>query len=480
MEESKKQSKIGSKEAQSILWNNGILHWKLTPTQKEIYDFIHGNKAKTVVISASRRLGKSYALALIAIEQCLQKENAIVKFIAPQGKMVKTILRPIMRDILKDCPVDLRPDYRANEQLYRFPNGSEIHMAGSDNGNAENIRGGSATMCIIDEAGFCTDLNYIVQYILIPTTTTTRGKIILASTPPKSADHDFVHFIKEAVHKNAFIKKTIYDNPMLTKEQLEEIIEAMNGVDTPAFRREYMAELIQDEEDSVIPEFTDTIEKAVVKEWKMPPYYNSYVSMDIGVRDLTVVLFAYYDFKNAKVIIEDELVMNGKQMLTETLALAIKKKEEAIFCHPILKEPYPVYLRIADNNNLVLLQDLTAKYKINFLPTAKDNKDAAINHLRTLIKAERVLINPRCKTLIQHLKFATWNKARTSYDRSADKGHYDAVDALVYLCRNIQFSKNPYPAHYGISTGDESFFNITNKEENATYKWVKDIFNVKK
>jgi hypothetical protein len=40
------------------------------------------------------------------------------------------------------------------------------------------------------------------------------------------------------------------------------------------------------------------------------------------------------------------------------------------------------------------------------------------------------------------------------FGRSPDNGHYDCVDALIYLCRNIVFSKNPYPAHYDLGVGD--------------------------
>jgi len=44
---------------------------------------------------------------------------------------------------------------------------------------------------------------------------------------------------------------------------------------------------------TVIPEFTEDKVKVLVKETERPLHYNSYVSIDFGYRDWTVVLFGY-------------------------------------------------------------------------------------------------------------------------------------------------------------------------------------------
>ena len=70
------------------------------------------------------------------------------------------------------------------------------------------------------------------------------------------------------------------------------------------------------------------------------------------------------------------------------------------------------------------------------------------------------------------MKNATWNKSRKSYERSPDAGHYDAIDALKYLVRNIQQNKNPYPANFGKGYG-ENWFN--NKEEPKVSKELQKV-----
>lgn len=447
---------ITREQAIRSLWRKATIHWKLDPNQMDMYKLATKSQHSIVVIGSSRQLGKSYFLCTLAIETCLKKPNVIVKYVAPKVKDVRRFTAPLIRDICSDAPEDLIPKYRSNEHVFRFSNGSEIQLAGTDNGHAESIRGNRAHLCIIDEAGFCDDLSYIVNSILLPTTTTTNGKIVMASTPPKSADHEFMNFMREAEINGAFIKKTIYDNPRLTKDAIDRLAKAAGGVDSVDFKREYMVEIITSIDDAIVPEFNKELKSKVVKEWPRPPFYDIYLGMDIGFNDLTVVLLAYYDFRAAKVIIEDEIVFGGRQLVTDTLASEIKRKEALLFTTPGGGQK-PVLLRVADDNNPILLNDLATKHSITFVPSLKDNAEAALNNMRLLIKNEQIIINPRCVTLISHLQNGIWNKSRTSYSRSSDKGHADAIDALKYLCRAINFTKNPYPAGYDLNLGS-SFY----------------------
>jgi hypothetical protein len=169
--------------------------------------------------------------------------------------------------------------------------------------------------------------------------------------------------------------------------------------------------------------------------------------MDIGGNDLTVILFGFYDFMSATIVIQDELVFNRK-VLTDEIAFAIQYKELELWW---FKAPL---LRVADNNNIILLNDLSAKHGLHFTPTMKDDKLAQLNNMRILLKRKKILINPKCRTLISHLRGATWNKQRTSYSKSPDKGHYDALDALLYFVRNVNMNKNPYPENHNFSSSD--------------------------
>ena len=251
----------------------------------------------------SRQLGKSFVLAVIATEICLRQENAVVKYVIPKKNTIKNILTKNMKIILKDCPPDIMPEWKDNEKIWRFPNGSEIQAAGTDNQSYDTIRGGTCHGWMVDEAGFCSDLEEVIYNVLIPTTTMTGGRGIISSTPdPKDPEHDFVRiFVEMALEQGKLHKYTLYDNPRLTPDEIARIENRYpGGKNNPKFRAEYMCEIIRDQDSMVLPEFdTDAENDIVVKEINRPAYYDTYVAMDIGGKDFTAVIFGFYDFLRA-------------------------------------------------------------------------------------------------------------------------------------------------------------------------------------
>jgi hypothetical protein len=454
-------------EARRLLWHKGILTWKLDSFQKEVLDLFKKEKSKILVLNCSRRGGKSFFLAVMAIEQCLQTPKSVVKILQPTTKMLKDNLRQVWEQIFEDCPSEIKPKFDRQQNVYEFPNGSIIQLAGIDNKNHEKLRGGNSDLCIVDEAGFCDDLSYAIQSVLLPTTLLTKGKIILASTPPPVETHDFVKYVKSADEKGTLIHKTIYDImelcrqdevPRITEDIIDDIIDQYpGGKADPAFRREYMAEIVQDSESSGVPEATKELVDDITTEWPKPIFCDKYVSMDIGLRDLTVILFGYYDYDNGILYIEDEKTLSGKQVTIEAISNAVKRTEEELWTDPLTGEQQQPTMRVADND-LIVINDLQQGYGLTFIPTKKTDKEAHINFLRTQLLHRKIYINPRCKKLLNHLRFAQWDRARSKFKRSIDGHHYDALDALIYMVRNVTWGKNPYPRGYRAVSGPDSFY----------------------
>lgn len=461
MKKSQKRKKdLSQNQAAKILWGKGILKWKLTALQKEIYDQFHDDSDDITTMLIARQTGKSFLLSILALEVCLRKPDAVVKFVTPKLKMVKNILNKNMKAILKDCPLELKPEWMEGEKIWRFPNGSEIQAAGADNQNYDNIRGGTCDFWVVDEAGFCNDLDEVVYSVLIPTTTMTGGSGILSSTPdPKSPEHTFIkEFVEPAEAAGRLFKYTIDDNTRLTPSEVAKIVSRYpTGRKHPRFRAEYLCEIVRDYDSLVMPEFDGDAQVEIVSDdVKLPRFYDYYLSMDIGGKDFTVILIAYHDFVNNQVVVLDEIVLREKQN-TKSIASSIKKKLEWYFGEK------PPYMMFADNNNIILLNDLQLEHKLNFTATRKDNKEAAINQVRLKILNRDIVIHSRCTTLIAHMKNATWSKRSSGkngyreFARSADDGHYDAVDALIYLVRNVVYSKNPYPNDYGMLSSSNHY-----------------------
>lgn len=451
-------SKLTKKEIQDALWRRGELSWKMHSVQKEMYElYTNAGPRSTLVWLLSRQTGKSYCLALIALMEAIKEPNSIVKLLTDTKLHVQTIFEPLFNEILQDCPEDVKPTYLPSKFIYAFPNGSQIQMAGTDANNAERLRGQKSRCVLVDEAGFCNKLNYNFYSILFPTTTHTGGKLILASTPSEEPDHDFVGFIEQAEQEGTLTKKTLFDNPLLSDAQKQEIVNKFpGGENNPQFRREYKCEIIRDETKTVIPEFDETLIPEVVKVYSKPPFYTPYVAMDLGFKDLTVVLFGYYDFKSDKVIIEDEIVKKGKELKLNEFAQEIIDKENTVWLNILTNEVFKPEVRVSDVDLIVIQEINRASYgQLNFQAISKPPgyKLPLINQLRVMLQSGKIIINPKCETLIRHLKNARWkNTDKDDFARSPDDGHYDAVDALLYLIKSVNYNKNPYPKSYNVNT----------------------------
>lgn len=440
---------------------------------KKTYDITVDNKTHLFLMANGLVTHNSYTLLILAFEYAMQNPKSIIKFIQPEVKMIKDNIRPTIDEILIDCPLELQPDYKTHDNTYFFKNGSRLQLAGTDNGNYMKLRGSNCHLALIDEAGFCTDLKHIINYILIPTTTLTKGRIILASTTPPDPAHDFVTtYMQQAEQKGTFIKRTILDAienskyepaPRFTPDILNEIVQSLElegGAESDSFRTEYLCQLIHNSDMAVVPEFTPELEKEIVMPWRTPPFCDRYVSMDIGFQDMTAILFGYYDFMNGVLVIQDEIVLKGKEVTADKVNILIRQKEDQLWTSPVTGEFQAPYKRVSDNN-LIFLNDLAITHNLVFTPTDKHQKDAYINKMRTMISSNRIIIDPKCVVTVSHLKNATWDKTRKTFKRSSDSGHFDTIDALAYMVRNLDENKNPYPANFrfsGLGSSDNVFY----------------------
>lgn len=427
-------------QARNALWYRGLVNWKLRDFQLEIYDAI---KAKSLepqnvfVLHASRRLGKSYLLCVIALEKALSQPNMVIKYCASAAKQLRELIIPMMSEILSDCPKNLKPTFNKAQLTFTFRNKSMILLHGLDEGRVENIRGSKCDLAIIDESGFVDQLNYAVKSVIFPMTLTTAGQIILSSNSPLSPDHDFCQvFTPEAITNDSYMKRTIYDNKTLTVEDIERVAKQYGGLNSTDFRREFLCEFVVDMNSSIVPEFADAKEELIVSETVLPPFYNPIVTIDLGFNDSTAVVFGYYDFVRAKTIIQAELLL--QKVNSKTLVEKCLEVEASLWGE---KSP----MRFADGQ-LFTINDICTVHKYIVSPVKKDVLEAQVNSLRLDIQNRKISISDKCVQLIHQCSTGTWNKSKTEFARSGSN-HQDLLASLIYLVRHIS-KMNPFPVNY--------------------------------
>jgi hypothetical protein len=422
------------------------------------------------VNNCSRRLGKSFKKCLQGIEVCLQIPEGQARLIAPTQKMLRNITLPIIRTIIRDAPADVRPVWKQIDSLWFFPSTrAELHVAGANNNHEDDSRGVAAHWIGIDEAGFIDRLQYLVADVLMPQLLTTRqdtngqfGKLSLSSTPPPTPAHEFVDMAQAAQLVKAYSEYDIFQSGY-SPEIIELFRKEANGPawkpgdpDSTTWLREYLCKFVVDKNLAIVPEWNDTY----IAEWPRSDFfrfYHLYNGMDLGVSDFTVCLFGYYDFKAARLVIEDEVVMRGPQMTTPLLAAAIKARRTALW--PKVEADgtllhRDIYRAVADNDNPLLLNDLAALHGVYFQPVVKDSLHAMVNAIRILIGSGRLVVHPRCAHLTGCLRYGVWEdlKRRKWFNSGPDKfGHFDALAALMYLIRNLDEQTNPVPDTLGLN-----------------------------
>ncbi len=417
-----------------------MLSWKLHSGQKIVYTAIRAlpRDVKEALALIARRWGKSYAGCVMAFEDCLRTPGSSVAVIAPTIKHAGNIVAPLIREIMEDAPKGLVRQAKS-QYKYIFTNGSELILGGFDTA-VESFRGLKLWNIYLEESGQAPqdEYDYIINSVLMPTLLHTPGRIIHLTTLSPIPNHPLhTATIPNTKLDSAFFSYDIYENPMLTPEDIEEFCKAMGGPDSAAWKRECLNLIARDESILCVPEFD---EKIHVKDLAMPEKHHVWVSGDTGgTRDKTVLHWLTYDFVNDRIYIFDELGFDNTTA-TETIVKAATLKEASYQA--------PMFRRVDASGQTHV--DLMQTYGYPAILPDKTSLDASVNLIRFGITQGQVVISPKCKLLIATLESQTFNKQRTDLERTKALGHGDALMSAVYGIRHA-FKDNPYPKFFKVN-----------------------------
>lgn len=449
------QEEIAKKEAKRRLWKKGELSWKFQrhPWGKEMYDFVRAHWGQHVHFRVHRRGIKSSTGLIIGIEECLRMPGIDVGVVCKTERQVQNIVDRLMLPLLGDCPRSLQPRRIKNDYSYVFDhNGSKISILPADSQNFVKARGRKFRYILIMEAGFIPDLDIIVKQVLAPTTRDVlgewRGTIVMESNRADGPGHPWISMYEEAELEGRTFYLPLSKNKWASPQFVQECKDDCGGEETIEYRAEYECEWVFDDESTVIPEFTqkrafdgdpDKKLPPIVREIVRPPGSDLYSSLDAGGRHHTGHLWGYYHFESDLVVIEDELMLLN--MTTDDLAYKLRQRDAALWG----EKPDGKIVRVADNNNVILLYDLIRLHGLRYMASAKDNKDAQINQVRLMVRDGRLVIHPRCRLLIKTLRMAKREKTARglSFVEMEEIGHADLLDCLIYLVRNVRRHATP-------------------------------------
>jgi len=466
-------------------WRVGSLEHLLDETQLEIHNFVRDCPSRTVYVSASRQLGKSFGNIVAACETAIRNPGGRINYIAKTFGALSKMMESSMRLIAEQAPPELRPVFVTGKSRWVFPEegpaaGAFVQLVGADDvGGADTARGGAVVLNIVDEAAFIDCLDYLLNSVVKPMGMRAAAQTVLTTSPALSPDHYSCDVEDTCAAQGALIVRDYWSPGMLTREEKVAFLEgeaaALNltleqFTATSTYRREYGCQRVLDTTLAVVPEFPEH-RATIVEAGRVavrPPYCDLYFAGDPGTDDFFGGLFAVVDWRRSKLVIEHELLLEKANTAT-----FVREWQAVMAAHYPCAQDDVRSMRIvtADNAyNVVrpyaaildttvskaICADIHSYHGLSFSPAVTADRETSINELRLVVASGRLEIHPRCEKLITQLGVATRKKPGGDMVRSKRHGHFDLVSSCRYLVRSIDWTHNPFPADYGFNALDQT------------------------
>ena len=397
---------------------------KLNVKLHENQEVINNCSARNIVINAGKRFGKTKLLVYKMVKAAFAKIDGMFWYVAPFYSQAKSIAWAEFRGMI---PANLITRCLENELQLTVASNSTIKLLGAD--RPDTLRGPPLDGAGLDEFAYFSNGRYtwnnIIRGQLLKPHGETPGWAMFISSPlnplesiGRNKKDFFPEFWQEARRKEmagdknwAAFHHTIYDNPTLSKRDIDEI--RADSTDDE-WNVEYLAKP-SSYAGQVFSEFDYARD---VMEWQVKG--GVFVrGIDWGIAHPTVCLFVDVDMKNHIVYVMDEYRGSGNSI--EESCEVIKKKStrkvEWTICDPSLNKRNPVTKR-PDK----------IEFDRNGVPCIPgDNNARGYNIVKMFLKKGIIKIHPKCRNLIKQLRDLQWS----------DKENDDYTDVLRYICVRV-------------------------------------------
>ena len=439
------------RRASHELIRRGNCRHLMTPDQRAFFDTVDTSDESTFFWLAARKSGKSYSIFLYIIGFILQHRSnsrpILVRWIFPSQKLAREVVPALWTEVKNSIPEDLWPRYLKAEGKFEFPWGAQICLGGGLPENQDNNRGPYMSLLVLDECAFFDGPTFtsFINGVLKPQATMYSDivKYLYITTPPDKIDHPaFTEVLASCNAKSTSKVSTIYDNVFLTENHIAKIADDLGGVESEAFRREYMCELIARSDRRVCPEFKRDDHVAEVNPLERDPHTGEYpryaglISVDYGIKDFCGILSAYYNH------IDNQLVITGEHL---EKSMGLRKLKDTLADMQEEMEPYSEAIDVTVDAFEQSAFELRHEYMLTFRRPSKAKVEDQIGLVRNAFVNNRIIIDPSCKNLIAQLELGMWKKTEKigDFERSEEFGHLDLIAALCYLVKSTPWGRRP-------------------------------------
>ena len=380
---------------------------ELNRPQMALINALNNPQYRFVTCALSRRLGKTY-IANIVGQLITLIPNSNVLIISPNYNL-SSISFELQRKLIKKFDLEIERD-NLKDRVIELQNGSTIRMGSLS--TVDSSVGRSYDLIIFDEAALG-DGKEAFNVQLRPTLDKISSKAIFISTPRGKLNW-FSEFFDRGFSPEfpewCSIMADYTENPRMS---VQDVLAAQRSMSQAEFAQEFLASF------TVFEGQIYKFDENCVKEYQ-PCDGESFAGCDPGYKDPTAfVVIRYCREKDIFWVVDEYLeAQSSTQQHADNFLQLIKK--------------WSIELVMVDSAAAQFSADLAYEYDI---PTTKSKKDVlpGIGFVQTLIENSRLLVDPKCKHVLDMLQQYRWDTKETLFrERPVHDKYSHMADALRY------------------------------------------------
>lgn len=413
------------------------MSFKKTDIQRQAIDVL-SSSSKYVALFGGSRSGKTFIL-IYAIIIRASKEKSRHAIIRHRFNAVKrSVWRDTLPKVLRLCFPKLKPKWNNTDFILELPNGSEIMMLGLDDAErTEKILGLEFSTIYFNESSQIDYSSVQTAISRLAEKNELKKRVWFDFNPPKKNHWSYYLFIKklEPIDGIPLKSPNDYDSlKMNPKQNLENIdadyIALLEGMPEKERARFLDGEFTDESDGQAYYSFR---EDEHVKPTEIQ-YGTKIIGMDFNVSPFCSIMVQYL---GGVFFVHDETCLDVGDTYRMCDALKKKNLEGSI----VIPDSTGANRKTSGKSDFNILRENGFTIESTTNPFVLDR----VNNVNRLLAAGRIIINPKCKKLINDLHKVSWKN--NELDQSgASKDLTHVSDCLGYVCWKldpiVSFKKN--------------------------------------
>lgn len=446
-----------------------------------------------IFVEGGVRSGKSFLICWMIDYICSRTPGMTALVLRKSYESIKTDTHII----LKHSPGFLTPDkgtWSDGSRQFNYNNGSKIYFRHAE--GAEHLLGITAGLVFFEQVELIAE----IDFDLIKQTRLSQwgGKNLITQEYLKTYEKHILtgqllyprnYLFMTANPRAGWLKGRYIDkDPMLegikhfhvsTFDNLDNLPEeylADMANASDEFKRIYFDGSWQFNSGLVYSEFNEA--NIVEPEWEVihnfiPHQYRTYVGIDPGYARSKFAVLMSATLPDGRLYIFDEVVHNGKDVQEfekRGISEIITEMKQKYAKHKFV--PNMAIIDFAANAKIGGMESISGQFTRLGIPTSnsiKTDEMATIFRIKELLKANKIIINSRCRHLIKEMGLFRWHEKKLNKPVDEDN---DTLDCLRYIVNQTPRAKD------GVVSMKE-LHNQTWNEKNMYDKWLKGWYGVK-